>query len=214
MMRRRTPGRGMHASSAGERTIRLAVADARRDASSSCCSDASCACEVVRGERQTRGDTNPCKKCDSSQMVTATSHTAIMLIRTMKLLFSFEQVKHCDFDVFYLISQRFYSSLDLFFSYFRISFFLFQLRNFTLVLSPLPTRTTSTTASLLVREPHTCIVARVSNLCTFSNGLRALRYTFMKSLFPNCCALIALHRPQPQQRRGEPRLPVRKHLGS
>jgi hypothetical protein len=39
--------------------------------------------------------------------VTATSHTAIMLLRTMKLLFSFEQVNHCDFDVFVLISQRF-----------------------------------------------------------------------------------------------------------
>jgi hypothetical protein len=39
--------------------------------------------------------------------VAATSPTAIMLIRTMKLLFSFEQVKHCGFDVFYLIRQRF-----------------------------------------------------------------------------------------------------------
>ena len=29
------------------------------------------------------------------------AHTAIMLLRTMKLLFSFEQVKHCDFAVFY-----------------------------------------------------------------------------------------------------------------
>jgi hypothetical protein len=28
-----------------------------RDASSSCCSDASCACEVVRGERRTRRET-------------------------------------------------------------------------------------------------------------------------------------------------------------
>ena len=101
------------------------------------------------------------------------AHTAIMLLRTMKLLFSFEQVKHCDFAVFYLIPQRF--CLDLIFCTFRGFCFFYSSFATSHACSAhcQPERHRRQRACWCVNRIR-ALLRCISNFCTFSNGVRAL----------------------------------------